>query len=220
MIIDLTHSIQPEMSLYPDTPAPAFSPLRTITRDGFRETDLHLTSHTGTHMDAPSHMLRGGSTLDQMPISQFRGRAVVLDVSGIGPTVTADFLHSCHDDLYCADFVLFYTGWEKRWGTQGYLEDAFAVPDEEAARYLLSCGLKGVGTDALSVDRLSGPWPVHTALLKDGMVILECLCLKKVLDRGHFLFFAPPMKFEGADGAPVRAMAELRENFEKERRRQ
>ena len=88
MIIDLTHSIQPEMSLYPDTPAPAFSPLRTITRDGFRETDLHLTSHTGTHMDAPSHMLRGGSTLDQMPISQFRGRAVVLDVSGIGPTVT------------------------------------------------------------------------------------------------------------------------------------
>lgn len=219
MIIDLTHTITKEMSLYPDTPVPDFSPLHTITRDGYRETSLTLTSHTGTHMDAPSHLLRTGSSLDQLPLSQFCGRAVVLDVSQAGPVLTAEYLQQHHNDLYCVDFVLFYTGWEQRWGTERYLEDAFPAPDEDAARYLVSCGLKGAGTDAVSVDRLSdAALPVHTALLKGGLVILESLCLKKVRGRGHFQLYAPPLKFDGADGAPVRAIAELRENFEKEKR--
>ena len=103
------------------------------------------------------------------------------------------------------------------WGTGDYLEDTFPVPDEEAARYLVSCGLKGVGTDAISVDRISGPLTAHQIFLGDGMVIIECLCLKKVAGRKDFLFFALPLKTENADGAPVRAIAELRENDEKGR---
>ena len=137
MLIDLTHTIAPDIPVYPGTPAPAFTSLRTITKDGFRESALHITTHTGTHMDAPSHISRNGSTLDQLPVSQFCGRAVVLDVSREA-VVTAEFLRAHHDSLYCADFLLLYTGWEKRWGTEAYLEDAFPVPDEEAAQYLLS----------------------------------------------------------------------------------
>lgn len=219
MLIDMTHTITPEIPVYPGDPVPVLTKAATLTKDGYRTSTLSLCSHTGTHMDAPSHLLQDGRSLDQLPMSQFSGRATVLDVSGEGPVITEAFLRSNYDAIFCADYILFYTGWEDRWGTEGYLEDAFPVPDEAAAHYLVSRGLKGVGTDALSMDRLSGTQTVHATLLKSGAVILESLCLKKVRGRKDFLFFALPMKFQDADGAPVRAFAELRESHEKERRK-
>lgn len=214
MLIDLTHPITPEMSLYPGAAAPVLAPAGSFTCLGYRETALTLSSHTGTHMDAPAHMLRGGATLDVLPLSQFCGRAACLDVSGLAPggTITGEYLQSQNGLLRSADFVLFYTGWESRWGGPAYLEDAFPTPDEAAAKYLVSCGLKGVGTDALSVDPLDGgTYPVHRALLTGGLVILESLRLKKVAGRRDFGLFALPLYYENADGAPVRAVAELRE---------
>lgn len=220
MLIDMTHTITPDIPVYPGDAVPVFSKAATITKDGCRTTGLALCSHTGTHMDAPAHLLRDGRTLDQMPMSQFSGRATVLDVSQEGPVITEEFLRANYEAIHCADFILFYTGWEGRWGTEGFLEDAFPVPDEAAARYLVSRGLKGVGTDAISIDRMSDSHlPIHHILLKDSVVSIENLCLKKVRGRKDFLFFALPMKFEDADGAPVRAFAELREANEAERRR-
>ena len=220
MLIDMTHTITPEIPVYPGDPAPALAKGHTLTGNHCRTTLLSLCSHTGTHMDAPSHLLQNGRNLDEMPMSQFSGRATTLDVSGAGAVITAEFLRAHHDDIYCADYILLYTGWESRWGTPAFLEDAYPVPDEEAAHYLASCGLKGLGTDAPSVDRLEGPPTVHTVLMKADAVILENLCLEKVLGRRDFLFFALPMKFQDSDGAPIRAFAELREKNEQERRRQ
>ena len=220
MLIDMTHTITPEIPIYPGTPVPSLSPACTLTRDGFRETMLSFSSHTGTHMDAPAHLLQDGRTLDDMPMSQFSGRATVLDVSQEGPVITEAFLQSHYDAIHSADYILFYTGWEDRWGTEGFLEDSFPVPDEAAARYLVSRGLKGVGTDAIGIDRIGDRHlPIHRVLLKDSVLILENLCLKKVRGRKDFLFFALPMKFQNTDGAPIRAFAELRESFEGERRR-
>ena len=220
MLIDMTHTITPEIPIYPGTPVPSLSAACTLTRDGFRETMLNVSSHTGTHMDAPAHLLPEGRTLDQMPMSQFSGRATVLDVSGEGPVITEEFLRSNYDAIHCADFILFYTGWEERWGTEAFLEDAFPVPDEAAARYLVSRGLKGVGTDAISIDRMGdNRLPVHHILLRDSVVSIENLCLRKVRGRKDFLFFALPLKFQEADGAPIRAFAELRESYEADRRR-
>lgn len=220
MLIDMTHTITQEIPIYPGTPAPSLTPACTLTKDGFRETLLTFSSHTGTHMDAPAHLLRDGRTLDQMPMSQFSGRATVLDVSQEGPVITEAFLRSNYDAIHSADYILFYTGWEERWGREDFLEDTFPVPDGEAARYLISRGLKGVGTDAISIDRIGdGQLPVHHALLKDSVLILENLCLKKVRGRKDFLFFALPMKFEDTDGAPIRAFAELREAYEADRRK-
>ena len=88
MLIDMTHTITPEIPIYPGTPVPSLSPACTLTRDGFRETMLSFSSHTGTHMDAPAHLLQDGRTLDDMPMSQFSGRATVLDVSQEGPVIT------------------------------------------------------------------------------------------------------------------------------------
>ena len=174
MIIDLTHTITPEMPMYPGSAAPSIKPTGSLTRDGFLETQLTIASHTGTHMDAPSHMLPRGSTLEVLPASQFCGRAVVLDVSDLPPrsVITADYLREQNGTIRSADFVLFYTGWERKWGTGAYYDDDFPVPDQEAAKYLVSCGLKGVGTDALSVDTLRDQqFLAHKTLLDGGLVI-------------------------------------------------
>ena len=81
-----------------------------------------------------------------------------------------------------------------------------------AAALIEGCGLKGVGTDALSVDTLRDQqFLAHKTLLDGGLVILESLCLKKVVGRTDLMLFALPLKFENADGAPVRAIAEFRD---------
>ena len=219
MIIDLTHTISPETFVYPGTPAPSFSATRTLTMNGARETLLQMGSHTGTHMDAPRHILREGSSLDQLPPSQFCGRAAVLDVSGLeeGSVITADFLKAQNGELLNSDYVLLYTGWEKKWRTPAFLEERYPVLDEDAARYLVSCGLKGVGVDCISVDPIdSESYPAHHGLLGGGLVIVENLCLKKIVGRKDVMFFALPLKYAGADGAPVRAIAEFRDFSEKE----
>ena len=214
MIIDLTHTITPGTFVYPGTPAPAFSMTRSITQDSARETLLQMGSHTGTHMDAPRHVIPDGSGLDQLPPSQFCGRAVLIDVSHLAPgsVITADFLRAQNGCLRTADYALLYTGWEKKWDTPAFLEEPFPILDEESARYLVSCGLKGVGTDAISVDPLSSTaYPAHKVLLEGGLVIVENLCLRKLVGRKDVMFFALPLKYENADGAPVRAIAEFRD---------
>lgn len=219
MILDLTHTICADMPVYPGTAQPSFSPTGNFLRNGYRETMIQLASHTGTHMDAPSHILQNGCTLDVLPVSQFCGRAAAVDVSGLPPksVITADFLRALNGTLLSTDFVLFYTGWERKWGTEAYFDDSFPVPDKEAAQYLVSCGLKGVGTDALSVDTLADPdRPAHKALLGGGLVIVESLRLRKVVGRQDIMFFALPLKTADADGAPVRAVAEFRDFSEKE----
>ncbi len=219
MIIDLTHTISPETYVYPGTPSPSFNLVRTINRDGAQETLLQMGSHTGTHMDAPRHIQPDGSGLDQLPPSQFCGRAAVIDVSHLAPgsVITADFLREQNGYLRTADYALFYTGWEKKWDTPAFLEEPFPILDAESARYLVSCGLKGVGTDAISVDSISNAeYPAHRVLLDGGLVIVENLCLKKLLGRRDVMFFALPLKYANADGAPVRAIAEFRDFPEKE----
>ena len=214
MLIDLTHTIMPEMPMYPGSPAPALTPVAALDRDGYRETVLTLASHTGTHMDAPAHMLGDGASLEALPVSRFCGRAAVLDVSDLPPgsVLTAEFLREREALFRRAEFLLFCTGWEQRWGTPAYCDGGFPVPDREAARYLVSRGLKGVGTDALSVDALEDEtYPVHRTLLGGGLVILESLCLKQAAGRGDMTLYALPLKFENADGAPVRAVAEFRD---------
>lgn len=218
MIIDLTHTIAPDMPLYPGTPRPVLTSSGTLLQDGWRETTIQISSHAGTHMDAPSHLLQNGSSLDVLPVSQFCGRAAVLDVSALpeGGVITAAYLQSQKELLRCADFVLFYTGWERKWGSAEFY-GKFPVPDGDAARFLVCLGLKGVGTDALSVDPLNdGELSAHRTLLGGGLVILENLCLKKLVGRDNIMLFALPLKFDNADGAPVRAIAEFRDFSETE----
>ena len=81
-MLDLTHCITPEMPVYPGTEPPRLTAACTMEKDGFRETLLEMYSHTGTHMDAPAHMLPSGRTLDDFPAETFAGRGFVVDCRG------------------------------------------------------------------------------------------------------------------------------------------
>lgn len=215
MILDLTHTIAEGIPVYPGTPSPHLFKAAKLSVNGYRETQLNMVSHTATHMDAPSHMLQSGSSLDELPVSQFCGRAVVVDVSD-REAITADYLKGLNGLLRSVDFVLFYTGWEKRWPDASFYENGYACPDAEAAKYLVSCGLKGVGTDAISIDPVSSEsFPAHKVLMEGGLVIIECMRLRKVAGRSDLKLYALPLKYENADGAPVRAVAEIVDFSEK-----
>ncbi len=209
MLLDLSHPITPDMSLFPGTPPPEQRPLAAVETDGWRETALRLTSHTGTHLDAPAHVLPGGRTLDQFPLDAFCGSARTVDCTGqtaIGP----DFLRAGLSEQR-PDFVLLRTGWDRFWGTPDYLS-GFPVLTEAGARFLAGLGLKGVGVDALSFDPAdSAELPIHHILLGAGLLQLENLAgLDRLTGRAAELFLFP-LPWPDADGGPVRAVARIEE---------
>lgn len=113
-VYDLTHTIQNDMPVYPGTEQPKLTTACTIEAVGYRETLLHMFSHTGTHMDAPAHMLLDGAALDSYPGEKFAGAAVVVDCRE-RESISLPLLQSY--DLDGVDFVLFCTGWDKKWGS-------------------------------------------------------------------------------------------------------
>lgn len=82
-VIDLTHTIREDMPVYPGTEPPRLTTACTVSQCGYRETLLHMYSHTGTHMDAPAHMMDGAPTLDSFGPDRFVGRGYVLDCRGL-----------------------------------------------------------------------------------------------------------------------------------------
>lgn len=205
-VIDLTHFIASDMPVYPGTEPPTIREATSIAADGFAEKLLTMYSHTGTHMDAPAHMLAGHSTLDRLPVGTFVGPGVVVDLSArsAGPIAPGE-LHAHAARIERAEFVLFHTGWSLRWGRDDYHAD-FPTLSEEAARWLCGFGLKGVGFDCISVDPVgASPMVIHHILLGHGLVIIENLCgLERLADR-DFLFVCLPLKIRDSDGSPIRA---------------
>ena len=161
-VYDLTHTIKNDMPVYPGTEQPQLTTACTIEAAGYRETLLHMFSHTGTHMDAPAHMLLGGAALDSYGADKFTGTAVVVDCREQA-AITLPLLQGY--DLNGADFVLFCTGWDKKWGSPAYYE-GFPCLTPDAAAYLAALPLKGVGEDSISLDPCdSTDFPNHITLL-------------------------------------------------------
>ena len=205
--IDLTHLITETMPVYPGCEAPVLSMGTTIADDGFRETLLHLYSHTGTHMDAPSHLLPNGVSLDDLPVDRFIGPGLVIDCSSLraGERITMAHLSAYEAMLPMAEYVLFYTGWDRYWNSATYL-DAFPVPELDVLQCLIQYNIKGIGTDAISIDPIGDDLPRHHVILEAGLVNVENLTHLHALCDQSFLFCAMPLHYQNADGAPVRAV--------------
>ena len=169
---------------------------------------LTLYSHTGTHIDAPAHIIAGTPTLDQLPLKQFCDRACVLDCTrSDAATVTLTDLHRRADLIRAHAFVILHTGWSRYWGQQRYFS-GYPVLSGSAARWLADQGLTGIGVDAISADPAgSTRLAVHTILLGAGMVIVENLTNLAMVPDASFLFSCLPLKIKDADGSPVRAVA-------------
>jgi len=207
-IVDLTHLIKEGMPVFPGTEPPLLEAANTLEKDGFREKKLHMYSHTGTHMDAPAHMIADGLTLDQFPASAFFGPAVKVDVRGI------EKVERHHLELLMrpeTEFLILWTGWDQYWGSESYFGE-FPTLSLEAAKWLSGLSLKGIGVDAISIDPMkSVDFEVHLELLSNHLVLIENL---RGLDQlpEHFLFSAMPLKLEDADGSPVRAYGLVEQN--------
>ena len=207
-IIDLTHTIEEGMPVFPGAEQPRLLQAFTLEADGFREKKLTFHSHTGTHMDAPAHVLDDPRTLDRFPVDRFVGSAISIRTPrGENAVIEVGDLYRREAEIAQCDYLLLNTGWERFWGDERYF-GGFPVLSVEAARWLGDLGLKGVGVDAISVDPVaSAELPVHRELLSRGMVIVENLANLDALPEGSFLFCCLPLKIKGADGAPVRAVA-------------
>ncbi len=206
-LIDLSHPIVTGMPVYPGTENIGIEQSSDIPSHGFREKRFCLNSHTGTHMDAPAHMIADGKTLDQLPIDQFMGSACVYrHPAATADVITVEHLRPWHELLRKVEFLLICTGWDRNWGTPEYFT-GFPVLSAQAAKWLCEFNLKGVGLDTLSADRLdSRDFEVHMHLLHHNVVIIENLRnLQRVPDQ-PVLFSCLPIPLADADGAPVRAV--------------
>ena len=214
-LIDLTHPIAPGMPSFPGTPSPDFRERFTIAEHGFREREITMISHTGTHADAPAHILPRGVTFDAYGIDRFAGQAVVVDAPGVGavaPAATPAMVEASHlqaqaERIAGVDFVLLRTGWSAFWGEEDYFR-GFPCLTAEAARWLVDHGVRGFGVDTCSVDPPdSADLPVHHVLLGAEVLIVENLANLQALPAAPFPFLALPLRLSDADGGPVRAVA-------------
>jgi len=209
-IIDLSHTISPDMPVYPGTKPPTFKIGCTIENDGFLEKEITMYSHTGTHIDAPAHLIKGLKTLDQLQIEHYFGEALLVDFRNIGRNIIQlDDLTTYEKEINTADFLLINTGWNKYWGTEKYYYD-YPVLSGDAADWLSKHSLKGLGLDTISADSAdTTDFPIHKTLFKEDMIIIENLVNLENIGTNLFKFSCFPLNIEEADGSPVRAIAYL-----------
>ncbi|KAI0333321.1 putative cyclase [Cubamyces sp. BRFM 1775] len=216
--VDLSHSLDQNVQVYPGDPTFSCCPALTIQNDGLNVHQISMGSHTGTHVDAPYHFVEKGTKIDEVSLAMFVGNVVVIDVTNKGPKeliTWADIAPS--EDLIRQKaalehgvFVFLHTGWSKHWQSDAYLEHPFLTRD--AAQRLTDLGVKVVGTDTLSPDetRVNGSTPdfgVHEVVLQAGSILAENLTNLGTIQDGDWLVSLVPLKLKGCDGSPVRAFA-------------
>ena len=209
-VIDLTHTIESGMPVYPGTEPPILEPANTYDRDGFRETKISMYSHTGTHMDPPAHLFRDRTTLDAFPPEQFIGKALVIDCTSLkeGEPITMDHLSRYGTKAETADFLLFYLGWDARWGSEAYFGD-YPCIDDAVLEYILEGSYKGIGFDVIGLDPIAdGNLTRHKKLFQTRDIInIENLCNLGLCGNDLFWFSCFPLKIRDCDGSPIRAVA-------------
>jgi len=217
-LVDLSHPIRDGMPVYPGDPEVSIGPALTVDADGVDVARIRMGSHTGTHIDAPSHTVRGGRTMADVGLDELVGEAIVLRVPGLADGEVYDWDRlEAHGSLpaQLPPIVLIDTGWA-RWfdDERRTRHPALAAA---AAEELLRRGMRVLGVDTLSPDSTEvappaeagagAAFPVHEAVLGSGRLIVENVAnLDAVPDRVRVGFF--PLRLAG-DGAPVRAVAFL-----------
>ena len=166
-----------------------------------------MVANTGTYLDAPFHRYGDGADVSGLALealADLRGR--VVDAPASGRRVVASELPDV--DLE-GQAVLFRTGWSRHWGTPRYFE-GHPFLDGDVAERLVAARVALVGIDSLNIDdTLGGERPVHSALLRAGIPIVEHLTGLDALPASGFRFFAVPVKVRGMGTFPVRAFARL-----------
>lgn len=201
-LIDISVPFEEGMMKYPSLAPFEREWLRCFENGDQNQVSLiRSPSHNGTHLDAPSHYIRGGKTMDDLPLERFFGTCQVVEIPDSMAAVTRAFLKTCGLE---ADKILFKTS-NLKYRMKEFADD-YVYLEKDAALYLVEQGVKFVGVDYVSVDaRVSPDKPAHMALLGNEVIIMECAYLKDVTP-GFYTLAAFPLKVTGAEGAFCRAV--------------
>jgi kynurenine formamidase len=221
---DLTHTITPETPVFPGNPQPVIEPLRTFEQDGYYANKLTFAEHTGTHMDAPAHIVEGAAYANELPVEQFFAPLAVIDISERAASdpdaqlMPDDLLawESEHGQLPAGAFVAMNSGWEARIGDPASFINAgedgvlhFPGFHPDAAAFLVEeREITGIGVDTLSLDfGAATQFVTHVTVLQTGKYGLEGLAaLASVPPAGALIVVGGPKVVVGS-GGPSRVMA-------------
>ena len=204
-LIDLSLSLKPGMRGVSVTPA------YTVAENGWNAANWSLYSHAGTHVDSPFHVEAAPTTIDQMTLDAFCGRAWVARIADCRPRqwLTPADLGSVAAKVEPGDCVLLHTGWSLHVENREVYRDGLPRLSDELAHWLVARQVKLIGVEPPSVadvNDLEEVTRIHKILLGAGITICEGLCnLDQLGDKTYFM--ALPLKLHGGDGCPARAIA-------------
>lgn len=213
MILDLTREISTDTKVFPGSPLPKFITWNKMEIHNYHSEVVFMSTHTGTHMDAPSHFVTGVSSIDQIPVNRFISRAILVKISKTSDElITAGEIEASKIKILEGNSVVFSTSWENEVDNDYYFNHSPGL-SEDAAEYLIDKRVNAVCIDSPSIDRGSDiNFPVHKLLLSKDILIVENLCNLSKIDNQNFTLIMMPLKLSGASGSPIRAIA-ISEDF-------
>jgi len=183
-IIDITQELF-SCRVFPGDTPPSFKRSRSIEHDKYNLTNISLCVHNGTHIDAPNHFIADGKAVHELSLGLFYGKCTVVELSGV---ITEE------------DIIAILKNCRERLLIKGNCELS-----DDAALLLADSNVRLIGVESQSVGSIENPMNTHIILLGKGIALLEGLDLSNV-NPGEYILSAFPLKLEGADGSPVRAV--------------
>ena len=210
-IVDLTLTVSDEIPTFPGSPQPSFIPWENVREDGYNLELLFLSTHTGTHMDAPYHFLENGAKIHEISLKKLVSEAVLIkSKKKDGESITKIDIQKFekkHGKITSFSSVIFYTGWQKNLQKKYYFTKNPGL-SVSAAKYLASKKINLVGIDSPSIDLgKDSKFSVHQIFAKKGILIVENLANLDKIKSSKFHLVVLPLKLKNATGSPVRAIA-------------
>ncbi len=203
-IVDISYAISDSMPVYPGDMGVSLKHNKMINRDHCNSFYLQTALHAGTHVDIPMHLLNEDLTVDLMPLDNFMGNGVLLDVRGVQTITYKDE----YDKLVSeGDIVLLFTDFCNLLDSPERYYSDFPVIDMELVDFFISKKIKMLGLDTPSPDKI--PFVIHKKLLANSINILENITgLEPLLNVTKFEVFAVPLKIQ-AEASLVRAFCKI-----------
>jgi len=210
-IIDLTLTVSDEIPTFPGSPQPSFIPWENVKEDGYNLELLFLSTHTGTHMDAPYHFLEKGAKIHEISLKKLVSEAILIkSKKKNGESITKIDIQKFekkHGKINNFSSVIFSTGWQRNLQKKYYFTKNPGL-SLSAAKYLASKKINLVGIDSPSIDLgTDSKFSVHQIFAKKGILIVENLANLEKIKSSKFHLVVLPLKLKNATGSPVRAIA-------------
>jgi arylformamidase len=209
-IVDLTLEIASDMIIFPGYPMPNFIKWSKFDIQGYISEVMFLSTHTGTHMDAPFHFDPNGQTIDQVEVDRYicNNATLIKIQKNANEMITSDDItRNSKYEIKEKDTVVFSTGWEKQIKQKdNYIRNNPGL-SKDAAEYLVEKKVNAIGIDCPSIDiGIDSGLIAHKMLLSNEILVIENLCNLYKLTNGKFTLLVTPLKLAGASGSPIRAI--------------